>query len=174
MKKVDWNLEEDAQLTSKAGLLLRGGIILYLVLLALMCFLPQVSDGMETPGIQHFGRLVVLLVPFNSLVNLGQVTTGLQLFKIIIQNLMNIFLLFPLILQLLWIYPALRRLKRVLVLSFSISLFIECSQLLLDFFLDANRVFELDDLWTNTLGGYLAWLVFQKSYACWQKTKKSS
>ncbi len=27
---------------------------------------------METPGIQHFGRIVVLLVPLNSVMNLGQ------------------------------------------------------------------------------------------------------
>lgn len=36
------------------------------------------------------------------------------------------------------------------------SLFIECTQILLDILVDGNRVFEIDDLWTNTLGGYLA------------------
>ena len=41
------------------------------------------------------------------------------------------------------------------------SLWIECSQVLLDLLYDANRVFELDDLWTNTLGAYLAYLGFQ-------------
>ena len=41
------------------------------------------------------------------------------------------------------------------------SLWIECSQVLLDLLFDANRVFELDDLWTNTLGAYLAYLSFQ-------------
>ena len=35
------------------------------------------------------------------------------------------------------------------------SLWIESSQVLLDLLFDANRVFELDDLWTNTLGAYL-------------------
>lgn len=34
-------------------------------------------------------------------------------------------------------------------------------QVLLDLLFDANRVFELDDLWTNTLGAYLAYLGFQ-------------
>ena len=58
-----------------------------------MCFLPQQPEpGMETPGIQHFGRVVVLLVPFNSLINLGQVTSPLQLIKVFVQNIANIFL----------------------------------------------------------------------------------
>ena len=36
------------------------------------------------------------------------------------------------------------------------SLAIEVGQVILDLLIDANRVFELDDLWTNTLGGLLA------------------
>ncbi|EKU17739.1 vanZ like family protein [Streptococcus intermedius BA1] len=116
---------------------------------------------METPGIQHFGRLVVLLIPFNSFVNLGQITSLLQLVKVFAQNVMNVFLLSPLIFQLLWLFPKLRRTKRVLVVSFAMSLFIECTQMLLDFLIDANRVFEIDDLWTNTLGGYIAFLFYK-------------
>ena len=55
-------------------------------------FLPQQPEpGMETPGIQHFGRIVVLLVPFNSVMNLGQITSALQLIKVILQNIANIF-----------------------------------------------------------------------------------
>ena len=71
------------------------------------------------------------------------------------------FLLSPLIFQLLWLFPKLRRTKRVLVVSFAMSLFIECTQMLLDFLIDANRVFEIDDLWTNTLGGYIAFLFYK-------------
>ena len=41
--------------------------------------------------------------------------------------------------------------------SFYLSLFIECTQLLLDLLINAERVFEVDDLWTNTLGGVLAY-----------------
>ena len=44
---------------------------------------------METPGIQHFGRIVVLLVPLNSVMNLGQITSVLQLIKVILQNIAN-------------------------------------------------------------------------------------
>ena len=116
---------------------------------------------METPGIQHFGRIVVLLVPLNSVMNLGQITSVLQLIKVILQNIANIFLLSPLVFQLLWLRPWLRSRKRVLCFGFAMSLWIECSQVLLDILFDANRVFELDDLWTNTLGAYLAYLGFQ-------------
>ena len=52
---------------------------------------------METPGIQHFGRIVVLLVPLNSLMNFGQITSVIQLIKVILQNVANVFLLSPLV-----------------------------------------------------------------------------
>ncbi len=162
MLKNSHLLKSDGELTVKSRAFLISGIIFYTILLCLMCFLPQVPEkGMETPGIQHFGRLVVLLIPFNSFVNLGQITSLLQLVKVFAQNVMNIFLLSPLIFQLLWLFPKLRRTKRVLVVSFAMSLFIECTQMLLDFLIDANRVFEIDDLWTNTLGGYIAFLFYK-------------
>ena len=116
---------------------------------------------METPGIQYFGRIVVLLIPFNSFVNIGEITSWIQLVKVFIQNLANIFLLSPLIFQLLWLFPKLRSSKKIICLSFAISLSIEVTQVLLDLLINANRVFEIDDLWTNTLGGYLTWRVFQ-------------
>ena len=155
-------LQSNGELTVNGRKILTWGSMLYIVLLCLMCFLPQVPEkGMETPGIQQFGRVVVLLIPFNSLVNLGQITSLLQLIKVFVQNVMNIFLLGPLIFQLLWLFPKLRSTKRVLFASFAISLFIECTQILLDILIDANRVFEIDDLWTNTLGGYLAFLFYK-------------
>lgn len=55
--------------------------------------------------------------------------------------------------------PGIQHLGR---LVFLVSLGIECTQLILDFFFDFNRVFEIDDLWTNTLGGYLAWLLYKR------------
>ncbi|MBZ8030350.1 VanZ family protein [Streptococcus pneumoniae] len=73
-----------------------------------------------------------------------------------------VFLLTPLIFQLLYLFPNLRKTKKVLLFSFLVSLGIECTQLILDFFFDFNRVFEIDDLWTNTLGGYLAWLLYKR------------
>ena len=162
MLKLNNLLKTDGELTVKGRTFLTWGSIFYILLLCLMCFLPQVPEkGMETPGIQQFGRIVVLLIPFNSFINLGQITSLYQLIKVFVQNVMNIFLLSPLIFQLLWLFPKMRIAKRVLFASFSMSLFIECTQILLDILIDANRVFEIDDLWTNTLGGYLAFLFYK-------------
>ena len=139
------------------------GVLLYSLCIVCFCFSPQpqLPAGVETPGIQHLGRLVFLLTPFNSLWKLGEVTSLLQLFWILLQNALNVLLLFPLIFQLLYLIPSLRKTKRVILLSFLLSLSIECTQLVLDFFFDFNRVFEIDDLWTNTLGGYLAWVLYK-------------
>ena len=139
------------------------GVLLYSLCIVCFCFSPQpqLPAGVETPGIQHLGRLVFLLTPFNSLWKLGEVTSLLQLFWILLQNALNVLLLFPLIFQLLYLIPSLRKTKRVIFLSFLLSLSIECTQLVLDFFFDFNRVFEIDDLWTNTLGGYLAWVLYK-------------
>lgn len=162
MLKLNNLLKTDGELIVKGRTFLTWGSIFYILLLCLMCFLPQVPEkGMETPGIQQFGRIVVLLIPFNSFINLGQITSFFQLIKVFVQNIMNIFLLNPLIFQLLWLFPKMRSAKRVLFASFSMSLFIECTQILLDILIDANRVFEIDDLWTNTLGGYLAFLFYK-------------
>ena len=139
------------------------GVVLYSICIICFCFTPQpkLPIGVETPGIQTIGRLVFLLTPFNSLWNLGEVTSITQLFWIFLQNALNVLLLFPLIFQLLYLTPYLRKTKKVLLLSFLLSLGIECTQLVLDFFFDFNRVFEIDDLWTNTLGGYLAWVLYK-------------
>ena len=140
------------------------GLVCYSICIVCFCFSPQpqLPTGVETPGIQHLGRLVFLLTPFNSLWKLGEVTSLLQLFWIFLQNALNILLLFPLIFQLLYLNPRLRKTKKVILFSFLLSLGIECTQLALDFFFDFNRVFEIDDLWTNTLGGYLAWVLYRK------------
>lgn len=162
MRNLKQGMIDRTELTKRGRRLLRSGSFFYFILLCLMCFLPQQPEpGMETPGIQHFGRIVVLLVPLNSVMNLGQITSALQLIKVILQNIANIFLLSPLVFQLLWLWSWLRSRKRVLCFGFAMSLWIECSQVLLDLLFDANRVFELDDLWTNTLGAYLAYLGFQ-------------
>jgi len=143
--------------------LLSLGIVLYSLCIVCFCFTPQpqLPTGVETPGIQTFGRLVFLLTPFNSLWKLGEVTSITQLFWIFLQNILNVFLLFPLVFQLLYLCPNLRKTKKILFLSFLLSLGIECTQLVLDFFFDFNRVFEIDDLWTNTLGGYLTWVLYK-------------
>ena len=144
-------------LTAKGRRLVWILIGLYGLMIAYMCFGPQhVVAGMETPNIQHVGRLVFLLVPFNSLVSLGEIESAWQLFWVIGQNVVNCFLLYPLMLGLLVLFKELRTPKRSLLVAFACSLFIECTQLLIDALFDANRVFEVDDLWTNSLGGLFA------------------
>ena len=140
------------------------GVIFYSICIVYFCFTPQEQSpvGVETPGIQHLGSMVFLLTPLNSLWNLGEVTSLGQVIWIFLQNILNVFLLFPLVFQLIYLFPSLRQTKKVIVFSFLLSLGIECTQLVLDFFFDFNRVFEIDDLWTNTLGGYLAWLLYKR------------
>lgn len=134
----------------------------YAVFVAVICFMPQPNFGLEeTPGIQHFGRVVVLLRPFNTLWGWQEINSFRQLVWVICQNLMNIFLLYPLVLSLLHLFPRLRSMARAVKLAFYLSLSIELTQVVLDLVFDANRVFELDDLWTNTLGGLLAYLTYR-------------
>lgn len=133
----------------------------YALAICLMCFLPQNwyanPKGFQTPGIIQVGRLYLLLTPFNSFVNADKLDNLLDFFWVLLQNITNIFLIFPLVLCLLFLRAEWRSWKIVMRNSFYISLFIECTQLLLDVLIDAQRVFEIDDLWTNTLGGLLAY-----------------
>lgn len=111
------------------------GVIFYSICIVCFCFTPQEQStvGVGTPGIQHLGRLVFLLTPFNSLWKLGEVSDIGQLCWIFLQNVLNVFLFFPLIFQLLYLFPNLRKTKKVLLFSFLVSLGIECTQLILDF-----------------------------------------
>lgn len=159
------------ELSKKGRRVMTGFIILYLVALVLMCFLPQgvYSDPKDnpTPGMVQIGRFYFLPIPFNTLVNGGQVESLGDFIWIVLQNVSNVFLLFPLVFGLLFLKPNWRNWKLVLRNSFLISLSIECTQLLLDGLFDAQRIFEIDDLWTNSLGGLLAYwfyLFLQKTH----------
>lgn len=137
----------------------------YALAIVLLCFLPQSwypqYKDFSTPGIIQIGRLYLLPTPFNSIVNGDKVDSLADLGWIFLQNFTNIFLLFPLVFLLLFLFEKWRSLGAVIRYSFFMSLFIECTQLLLDLLIDAGRVFEVDDLWTNTLGGVLAYLVYK-------------
>lgn len=111
------------------------GVIFYSICIVYFCFTPQEHSpvGVETPGIQHLGRLVFLLTPFNSFWKLGEVSDVGQLYWIFLQNILNVFLLFPLIFQLLCLLPNLRKTRKVIFFSLLVSLGIECTQLVLDF-----------------------------------------
>ncbi|MHB9781837.1 VanZ family protein [Streptococcus sp. 10F2] len=136
-------------------------VIVYAVVILIVCFSPQnPNPALPTPGVFYRERLAFLFIPFNSFWNLGQATSLLHAVKIIVQNIMNVFLLYPLVLGCLILKPFLRTAKGALLLGFLFSLSIELPQLLVDYLWDFNRVFEIDDLWTNTLGAYLAYRTY--------------
>lgn len=147
---------------TQTGRLLAGLVAgLYCLLIILMCFLPAdwypSYKAFSTPGMLQVGRFYFLLTPFNSLVHGGELTSPSDFFWVVAQNISNIFLLYPLVLCLVFLSEQWQSLRAVVKYSFCMSLTIECTQLLLDFLFDAGRVFEVDDLWTNTLGGLLAY-----------------
>lgn len=151
-------LDDRFELSRRGRLVVWGLVFLDALFIGLVCFLPQPQlTNFSTPGIITLGRLIFLLRPFNSLWALPELTSWGQLVWVLVQNLLNILLLFPLVFGLIWLYPSLRASKKVVLLSLCLSLTIESTQLLLDWLINANRVFEIDDLLTNTLGGYLAW-----------------
>ena len=67
-------VDKDGELTPKGRKVSQVLVCAYLLCLVLLCWTPQYGlvEGVETPGIQHFGRVVVLLTPFNSLTNFYQ------------------------------------------------------------------------------------------------------
>ncbi|MGT2756647.1 VanZ family protein [Streptococcus ovuberis] len=138
--------------------------VAYILVLIAMCFtpqqlMPQYKDVM-TPGIIQVGRVYLLLIPLNSFVNAGQIDTWSNFFLILLQNIANVLLLIPLVFCCLVLFPKWRSLKKALLYSFFISLGIEMTQIILDVTIDAGRVFEIDDLWTNSLGGGIAYCIY--------------
>lgn len=134
----------------------------YFLCLLYLCFSPQPLGltGVDTPNIHYWGRVPYLLVPFNSFVSIGKLDTFKKLFWVIGQNFSNLLLLTPLVLGILALRSDWRRWPRVLLMSFAMSLSIETTQVIIDRLFNANRVFEIDDLIFNSLGGLLAlWLV---------------
>lgn len=159
-------VQPDGQLTTNGRHLAVGLALGYGLVLCLLCFLPQQTyphyKTFSTPGILQIGQLYFLLTPFNTLVHSAQLSRPQDVALVFLQNVTNVALLFPLVLLLVCLFPAWRKKRTVIGYSLCISLFIEMTQLLLDALMDAGRVFEVDDLWTNTLGGYLAYLVYTR------------
>lgn len=166
--------QADGNLTPLGRSISKGLAGVYALAIVLMCFLPQSwypqYKNFHTPGIVQIGRLYLLPTPFNTLVNGDQLDSLYDLWLVLLQNLTNIFLLYPLVLLLVFLFEKWRSLRAVARYSFLLSLFIECTQLLLDLLIDAGRVFEVDDLWTNTLGGVLAYT----TYKMWISLHKKS
>ena len=163
--------DEELELTSLGRKVTLTLVWIYILALCFLCFSPQPFkiDGVETPNIIYYGRLRLLLVPFNSLIGIGQLDSAFEAFWVFAQNVTNMFLIFPLMLGLIWLFPKLRQWKRAWLLAFGISLTIETTQLLVDLLYNANRVFEIDDLWTNSLGGLLALWLYSAIYRNYHK-----
>lgn len=170
MKKLFQRDRELTPLGRKIALFLAR---IYGLAICCLCFLPQniypQYKTFSTPGIVQIGRLYILPIPFNSFVNADKLDSLADWWLVLLQNLTNIFLLYPLVLAFVFLFRKWQSLQAVVTYSFLISLFIECTQLLLDLLFNVGRVFEIDDLWTNTLGGVLAYL----TYYFW-KYKKST
>ncbi|MBY5033685.1 VanZ family protein [Streptococcus gallolyticus] len=169
--------QENGQLTHLGRSFTKVLAGVYALAISFMCFLPQglfpSIKGFSTPGIVQIGRLYFLLTPFNSFVNGHKIHTIQGFLFVLLQNFSNIFLLFPLVFCLIFLFKKWQSLKAATLYSFCMSLFIECTQLLLDLLINAERVFEVDDLWTNTLGGVLAYLLY-KQWIHFNMTKTSS
>lgn len=134
-------------------------MFLYILLIMGLCFSPQKTiPGVSTPNIINYGKLYFLLVPFNSIVSLKELTTSWHVMVVIGQNVSNIFLLYPLGLCFYILSNKCWSYRTVCLTGLCLSGFIEAMQLVLDFLFDFNRVFEVDDLWTNALGFLLAYM----------------
>lgn len=168
-------LDKTAELTPLGRRIIKVLVVLYAIAICLRCFSPQTTiDSIETPNIIYYGRLRFLLVPFNTFVGFSQLDGFLEIFWVIAQNVMNIFLLFPLMLGVVALCPKLRTWQRATLLAFIISLCIETTQIVVDLLYNANRVFEIDDLWTNTFGGLLAFLAYQWFVKRYQKYQREN
>ena len=73
----------------------------------------------------------------------------------------NILLLVPYGFFLPLLFKSINNLKHVLVASFIFSLFIETTQLLLNYFYLGNRTFDIMDLIANVLGGMIGFYLFK-------------
>ena len=134
----------------------------YLVILPL----PKSRDvlSMQKPGTKY-----VQLVPFKFVldilketkVHLSRPSTYLHLFKerAFLQVAFNAILLLPLGVYLRYYFK--KDIKRTVIISFLVSLFFELTQLsaLYGIYNRPYRIFDVDDLMMNTLGGYLGYMI---------------
>lgn len=105
------------------------------------------------------------LVFFDSIMLMLESGDPWLIFKNILGNVL-LFLPFGFFMPI--IYRKLRTFKTCLTLSFLMSLAIEASQ-----YSFADRIFDVDDIFLNTLGAVLGWLLFKSvRYATYKINKK--
>lgn len=134
--------------------------LIFLVGLASQTIIPKFNIGGSTPIADH-GYKNINLIPFKVLSDTyKQVFEKGNIYAFLINFLGNIVMFIPigLFLPLLWHNVSF---KKTVLIGFSSSLFIEISQLAL------ARSTDIDDLWINTLGvviGYLLYMLLNKYY----------
>jgi glycopeptide antibiotics resistance protein len=134
----------------------------YLVILPL----PEVRDvkSLQSPGTKHFN-----LIPFKFVFNILKETKVdmkspstykyLLTERAFLQVAFNAILLTPLGIYLRYYFK--KNLKQTLVITFLVSLFFEITQLtaLYGIYNAPYRIFDVDDLFLNTFGGYLGYII---------------
>lgn len=134
----------------------------YLVILPL----PEVRDvkSLQSPGTKHFN-----LIPFKFVSNILKETKVdikapstykyLLTERAFLQVAFNAILLTPLGIYLRYYFK--KNLKQTLVITFLVSLFFEITQLtaLYGIYNAPYRIFDVDDLFLNTFGGYLGYII---------------
>lgn len=142
--------------------------LLYLIVAYYLIILP-LPKTRDVLSLQKPGTKYTQLVPFNFIMDILKETkvkasdpsTYIHIFKerAFLQVFFNGILLAPLGIYLRYYFN--KSLKKTILITFSVSLFFELTQLsgLYGFYNAPYRVFDVDDLMMNTLGGYLGYMI---------------
>lgn len=134
----------------------------YLIILPL----PKIHDvlSLQKPGTKHTQLMpfrFVLDILNETKVQLAKPSTYFHLVKerAFLQAVFNGILLLPMGIYLSYYFK--KSLKKIVLISFCVSLFFELTQLsaLYGFYNAPYRTFDVDDLMLNTLGGYLGYMI---------------
>lgn len=136
--------------------------MIYLFILISLVILPVDTNESYFSGFTIYEKMNINLLPFRDFFE-GKYT-NINLVK---NNLIgNTLLLFPFTLYLCLRKSGLRNFKKAILVTFLISLSIETIQLIMNCLLIVPqlRAVDIDDLIMNTLGGFIAYIVFKLSY----------
>ena len=126
---------------------------------------------MPLPSFEYVSKLTtkVQLIPFDLIKNIirtvhfnyKDISTYINVFKnaYVYQTIYNLFLIVPFGIFLRYYFKC--KLKKVIIFSFLLSLFFELTQLTGLYFIypNAYRLFDIDDLIVNTLGGIFGYII---------------
>ncbi|MCC0643201.1 MULTISPECIES: VanZ family protein [unclassified Clostridioides] len=136
--------------------------VLYLFILISLVILPIDTNESYFSGFTIYEKMNINLLPFKDFLE-GEYK-NINLLK---NNLVgNTLLLFPFTLYLCLIKSSVRNIKKAIAVTFLISLSIEIIQLIMNCLsiVSQLRAVDIDDLIMNTLGGFIAYIIFKLSY----------